>query len=78
MKTRTYIAIAAASLVIATSAMAAEITAPQVKACETELTAKNKADKAAAPEGFKPDHPRGYRQTFIAECLSKEVQAQAK
>ena len=56
----------------------AEVSADQVKACETEYRAKNKADKAAAPEGFKPDRPKGYKADFIATCLSKNDKQAAK
>lgn len=52
-------------------ANAATITADQIKACEATFREKAKAEKEAAPTGFKPDHPRGYKQAFIAECLSK-------
>jgi hypothetical protein len=51
------------------------VTGEQVKACQQQLAAKNKADNAAAPAGFKPVRERGYSQNYIAECLSKVTTA---
>jgi hypothetical protein len=50
---------------------AASVSPEQLKACEASLREKNKADKANAPEGYKVSRPRNFRQTFLAECLSK-------
>jgi hypothetical protein len=58
-------------LAILSVAYAGEVTADKLKSCESAYREKNKADKAAAPVGFKPDRERGFRQAFIAECLSK-------
>jgi hypothetical protein len=46
-------------------------TTEQLKACELSWREKNKTDKAAAPEGYRPIRSVNARQAFIAECLSK-------
>lgn len=58
-------------LILTGLARSEEISIEKMKACETQLKDKNKEDKAAAPAGFKPDHPRGYRIAYIVECLKK-------
>ena len=60
---------AIALLSISTSAFA--IDADKVSHCESEYRTKNKADNAAAPEGYKVKRPKGFKAEFIAECLSK-------
>ena len=56
-------------LLSATPAFA--IDADKVSHCESEYRTKNKADNAAAPEGYKVKRPKGFKAEFIAECLSK-------
>ena len=59
----------AIALLIATPAFA--IDADKVSHCESEYRTKNKADNAAAPEGYKVKRAKGFKAEFIAECLSK-------
>jgi hypothetical protein len=49
----------------------AAVTESQVKSCEASYRDKLKSDKADAPSGYKVNRPRNFRQTFLAECLSK-------
>jgi hypothetical protein len=65
------ISIVTAAILGVPEAYALEINADKLKACETAYREKNRADKEAAPEGYKPSRPRGFRQAFIVECLSK-------
>jgi len=65
------ISLSFAALLGVPEAYAAEISADKLKACESAYREKNKADKDAAPEGYKVSRPRGFRQAFIVECLSK-------
>lgn len=46
------------------------ISPAKVAQCETDYRAKGKAEKAAAPKGYKPDRPKGYKAEFLAKCLS--------
>lgn len=67
MKT-TYLVLAA---VLLASPAFANVTPEKVKACETQLRDKNKAENAAAPAGYKVAREKGYRQNYLADCLSK-------
>lgn len=59
-----------ASMLIATPAVA-QPTSEQYAACESAYRAKNKADNAAAPEGYKVARPKGFKANFMITCLSK-------
>jgi hypothetical protein len=67
---RTLLATIAICGVLTVNVYAAAITVEQVKACEAAYWAKERADKAAAPEGYKPARPKDYRANFIASCLN--------
>lgn len=57
-------------LACAISPALADVTADKLKACERAYQAEWKAAKAAAPAGFKPDRPRGFKADAIAKCLN--------
>jgi hypothetical protein len=67
MKTFLVIAILASGIEFAYASASAE----QYASCESAYRAKNKADNAAAPEGYKIARPKGYKANFMIECLSK-------
>ena len=67
---KTFLATIAICGILTANVYAATVTVEQVKACEAAYWAKDKADKAAAPEGYKPNRPKDYRANFIATCLN--------
>lgn len=60
----------ATALITLTTPALAQITSDKLKTCERTYQAEWKAAKAAAPAGFKPDRPRGFKADAIAKCLN--------